>query len=144
MSGSEEVLDDLLTSKPVPKLYGKGPVIWYSFLFSPIVGGVLMTINLWRLQKKNTAVLVLLGSLIYSLGVGYFGFTITLDATSRLVVLLLNLMGGNMLGAPVWRNTIGRMRFQRANPWIPLFFVLAASLVLWLLAFVGLSYFINY
>ena len=142
MADNEEILDDLDETKPLPKLYSKGPIIWYSFLLSPFVGGVLMAINLWRIDKKNVAILVAIGSLIYSLGIGYFGFIVTYRATSRLLVLMLNLFGGNMLSAPVWRNTIGRMPYRKANPWLPLAFVLLASFLLWAVAYVALSYFV--
>jgi hypothetical protein len=103
-----------------------------------------MAINLWRIDKKNMAILIAVGSFIYSIGVAYFGFLITYEATSRLMVLMLNLVGGNILSAPVWRNTIGRMPFVKANPWIPLVFVIGASVIISLLLFAWMSYFIRY
>ncbi len=144
MAASNEVIDDLFGTGPLPKLYAKGPIIWYSFLFSPFVGGVLLTINLWRLKKKGIALTVLFGALIYSLGVGYVGFMISYPASSRLIVLILNLVGGNILSSPIWRQTIGALPFQKANAWIPLIVVLIVSAALWALVFFGLSYYVNY
>lgn len=140
MAQNDEVLDDLFGTAPLPTLYAKAPIVWYSFLFSPFVGGVLMCINLWRLNKRGYAILILLATLAFTLGTYYLGVLIVYAATSRLVVLLLNLAGGNALSSPVWKNLIGNNRpYQKANGWIPLIFVLAGYALLG-----GLAYLLFY
>jgi hypothetical protein len=143
MVQNEEVIDDLFGTAPLPTLYAKTPIVWYSFLFSPFVGGVLMCINLWRLQKRGHAVLILLASFAFTLGSYYLGVLVVYKASSRLLVLLLNLAGGNALSTPVWRSLIGNRPYQKANAWLPLVFVLIGYALLGVAAYLFLIYSLN-
>jgi len=126
MEDAQHVLDEDFSGLSQPKLYGKTPVIWYSFLFTPIVGGALMAINLFRLDKKAAAFLVLLSALLFTIGLLYFTYNLSYQASARLLVLLSNLAAGNVLGTSIWKNQIGQISYKKANPWYPLLFVIAA------------------
>lgn len=134
MQEREPILDEDLDGLPKATLFTKNTIIWYAFLFSPFVGGVLFAINLFRLNKQGTAVLIALATLVYTLATYYISTFIFYRSSGRLLILLLNLVGGNLLTGPTWRLTIGPLPFNKANGWYPLIFVLAAYFVIFMLA----------
>lgn len=134
MQDKDEILDDDLDGLPKVSLYTKNTIIWYAFLFSPFVGGVLFAINLFRLNKQGTALLIALATLVYTLATYYISTFIIYRSSGRLLILLLNLVGGNLLTGPSWRLTIGQLTFKKASGWYPLIFVLAAYAVIFLVA----------
>ena len=119
-----EVLDEDLNGLPLYTLYSKNTIIWYAFLFSPFVGGLLMAINLFRVKKQGIALLAILAALVYTLATYFLATIIIYKASGRLLVLLLNLVGGNLITGPLWRLTIGTLPYNKANGWLPLVFVL--------------------
>ena len=118
MSNQKEILDDVFGPLAKPRLYSKSVVLWFSFLFSPLVGGLLMLINLNRIQKLSLGITIFLASIVFTLGSIYFGYLIPYQNTSRLMLLIMNLVGANLLSGPVWRNAIGKLDYERINPWL--------------------------
>ena len=118
MSNKKVILDDVFGQTTKPNLYSRAVVLWFSFFFSPLVCGVLMFINLYRLNRSSVGLTIFLASLVYTLGSVYVGSIIPYTASSRLLVLLLNLAGANLLSSPVWKNSIGKIEYNKSNPWL--------------------------
>lgn len=128
MTEGEWILDEELAGFPKYKFYGKTPIALYAFIFSPFVGGILMAINLFQLKKLGAAIWVAIISLIVTVGIHFLSRYIPYQASSRLVVLGLNLVAGNILIGPVWRSQIGRTKFRKRNPWYPLLIIFMISI----------------
>ncbi len=136
MLAGSEILDDVFGQVSKPRLYSRATVLWFTFLFSPLVGGALMFINLNRTKRSSLGLTIFLASLIFTLGNIYLGSIIPYRTTSRLLVLMLNLIGANLLSGPVWKNTLGAIQFERANPWF------AFAVVLVIYASLGVIFYI--
>lgn len=78
---------------------------------------------------------IFLASLVFALANVYAGSFIPYKATSRLMMLLMNLVGANLLSGPVWRNAIGKLAYEKANPW------LAFAIVVLCYAAVGMAFY---
>ena len=129
------ILDDVFGQLTKPRLYNKSVILWFSFFFSPFIGGVLMMINMNRLGRLSYGITIFLASLVFTLGCIYIGSMVPYKASSRFIVLILNLAGANLLSGPVWKNAIGEVEFERANPW------LAFALIVIGYAGVGLAFY---
>ena len=140
MSDRKVILDDVFGQMAKPNLYAKSVILWFSFLFSPLVGGVLMLINLYRINKMSFGITVFLASVVYTLGSLYVGSVIPYTASSRLLVLLLNLAGANLLSGPVWKNAIGKMEYNKANPWLAFALIVIAYALLGLGLYTLMAY----
>ena len=136
MTTKRPIIDDVFGQLVKPKLYSKTVVLWFSFFFSPLVGGILMLINLNRINKLSYGVTIFLASLVFALGTIYAGSLLPYQASSRLMVLLLNLAGANLLSGPVWKNAIGKLEYDRANPW------LAFALIVIGYAMIGIGFYV--
>ena len=139
MTDFNQIIDDDFGTNVTPQLYGKMVILWFSFLFSPLVGGVLMLINLLRLKRSKFAYTVFLASLAYSLATFYLGFVIEYEVSGRLMILILNLVGGNLLSGSVWKNTIGSIKFSASNPWIAFAVVLIIYIGVGLASYLAMS-----
>lgn len=135
MTGKKDILDDVFGQTEKPRLYAKSVILWFSFLFSPLVGGILLLINLSRINKLSLGITIFLASLVFALSNFYAGSLIPYKATSRLMVLIMNLVGANLLSGPVWRNAIGKLEYDRANPW------LAFAIIVICYAAVGIAFY---
>lgn len=124
MQEPEEPLDIDFAQPPSVALFGKAPIIWYSFLFSTFVGGAIMAYNFYKLRKWNWILLVILGTLLYNIALLWMLFAMPYQSTGRILFLLFNLIGGNLLSSPIWKKTIGTQPYTKLNPWWPLLFVL--------------------
>ena len=142
MIDTNDIIDDDLAGKPKPVLYSKSVVLWFSFLFSPFIGGILMLINMIRVNRSALGISIFLACLIYSLVEVYIGFLIPYRATGRLVVLILNLAGANILSSPIWKRFIGEMAYDRANPWIAFAIVLVTYFLIAFASWRMLAYFL--
>jgi hypothetical protein len=59
------------TNTEVPALYSTQAIFIFGALFSVFGGGILMALNLFQLNKKNSGWLVLLGAFFYSFSLNY-------------------------------------------------------------------------
>jgi len=61
---AEETLPDQLDISIKPELYFPTPIFWFSVVITPLFGGILLMMNLRRLDKPKQATQVLLISLL--------------------------------------------------------------------------------
>ena len=95
-----------------PKLYSRFSIRFFAIVFSTLFGGILFSINLYRLEKKREIIYVIGFSLVYSYLVYYLT---TLKAESvTTITLIMNLLGSLVLEEVFWKNYIGKhFKFRR-------------------------------
>lgn len=95
---------ELTGTEEIVKIYSKRAVWGFSFIFTSIFGGVLLTQNLWALNKKKQAYQVLAFSVIYTT------LSITLvniyATPSTSITYLLNIVGGLILTEYFYKREI--------------------------------------
>lgn len=110
------------SEKPLPILFSQTAILGFTLFFSPITGGILMALNIKRLQRKGI-LQVLVFSLVYSLFQGYVSLQLP---PGSIIPILLNVAGGLILSEFLWNNFIGkRFLYQKRNILIPLLIVIA-------------------
>lgn len=108
--------------QPLPSLYSQTAILGFTLFFSPITGGILLSINLARLHKKGI-VPVLIFAVIYSVFQGYVSMRLE---PGSVIPILLNVAGGIILSEFIWNNFIGKgTKYERRSIIIPLLIVLA-------------------
>ena len=89
----------------IKKIYSKTSIVLFSLIGSTILGTLLYTSNLKEIGKKKHIPVLLILSLIYTIGGMYF-FKI-LGISSYYVFLPLNLAGSFVIIFPLWNKQIG-------------------------------------
>jgi len=109
------IVDDI----NVPQLYSRQVINVFSIIFSVLFGGILLSINLKKVNNKKAILAVLIFS------VAYMGLLIFIQELISVNTTVLT-VGFNALGAIVlynffWRKYIGQEFKYRTKPfWIPL------------------------
>lgn len=117
--------------KTVPVLYSKSAIRLFSILFSTLFGGILLSINFSRINKRKEILYVIAFSLLFSYATGllvtYFPNHITLIALS------MNILGLIILERFFWRRIIGnKLKYTDQPIWTALgICLLLAILLLW-------------
>ena len=111
-----EVIPEQNIQIAIPILYSKGAIRFFTIFFSTLFGGILLAINLNRIQKNAEILYVLAFSFIYTYLIGiivtYFPQYISL------IALFMNLLGLVILEKIFWKRMIGDDRkFQRQSIW---------------------------
>lgn len=128
-------MDPNVTSDPdAPRLYSRFAIRFFTILFSTLFGAVLLSINLYRLEKR-TAIVPLLGfALVYTYLSYYLMNQVELDSTT--MALVFNLIGSLVLEEMFWKRNIGKhFRFRRQSLWQAL--LVAALLFIFVLLGLG-------
>jgi hypothetical protein len=130
-----EIIDEEFSGQKPRSFYGKSSVLWYSLIFTPVVGALLMFINAVQSRKILEGGIVLSGSLLYSAANMYLYFSLNLRHSAWIVFILLNLAGGNLLASPLWKWLFGGMKYIHRNGWkllpVILFVHLLITMLLW-------------
>jgi len=140
MTIPEDILDDELSGAKIPEMFTPTAIMWYAVLFTPAIGGVLFFSNLLAQKRATLGWLVLIGCALYSTLVIYLTFLIPLTQSRGILLLIFNLVGGNILTVPLWRSIIGKINYQKKNPWKPLAVILAVYIIALLVRYFWLSF----
>lgn len=140
MTIPEDILDDELSGVKIPKLFTPTTIMWYAVLFTPAIGGVLFFSNLIAQKRPTMGWLVFVGCTVYSALIIYLTFLIPLTQSRGILLLIFNLVGGNILTVPLWRSMIGKINYQKKNPWKPLAVILAVYIIALLVRYFWLSF----
>ncbi len=110
-------MDPNITNDPeAPRLYSRFAIRFFTILFSTLFGAVLLSINLYRLDKQRQIIPLLGFALLYSYLTYYVMNTVQLDPT--VMALIFNLTGSLILEEMFWKRNIGRdFRFRRQSLW---------------------------
>lgn len=100
---------NIVTDLEAPALYSRKAIMWFSFFFSLIFGGVLLALNLKSLNRKGQIPMVL----IYSIGFTLIEVLLFRQVITRPGVLpmLANMLGSILLFNYFWKKDIG-VNFQ--------------------------------
>ena len=63
----EEEKEDKLDFEIRPAIYSKSAVLWFSFLMTPVYGGVLLMMSLKTIDKRKEAATAFISSLLMTL-----------------------------------------------------------------------------
>lgn len=147
------------------KLYTKTCIFWTSFFLSIIGGGILFSINLWRIGKKNIIpyiILIVAALKTISIVLVYYSkyffddyllypkttnTTITfltellIPRVSSLVSLMFLFVSNYVLNYILWNKFVGKdIEFEK-EPWVKLFvIILTITLVLSLIILITTKY----
>ena len=117
--------------KDLPVLFSKRAIRLFSILFSTLFGGILLSINLSRLNKKKEIFFVISFSLLFSYGIGllvtYF------PEYSTVIALSMNLLGLIILEGLFWNRMIGNeIKYSKQPIWMALGIgLLMVAFLLW-------------
>ena len=105
--------------KDLPVLFSKTAIRLFSILFSTLFGGILLSINLYRLNKRKEIFFVISFSLLFSYGIGllvtYF------PEYSTAIALSMNLLGLIILEGLFWNRMIGNeLKYTKQPIWMTL------------------------
>jgi Na+-driven multidrug efflux pump len=94
--------DELQPDEREVAIYSKSAVLWFSILFSPIAGGVLLMLNLRSVGNKREGNLIFLISIVYyflsRILLGYFNKTFSFSNQNLFIcTLILDIIGGGIL-----------------------------------------------
>lgn len=131
-------------SQEVPSLYSTQSIFIFGALFSVFGGSVLMILNLFQLNKKNSGWYVIIGTFIYSFSLTYiYGFlnltekvsltnlaTFSDLITAFLISLISNLLGIYLLYFFIWKKEVPEnLNYKKKAIWKPVLIILAINLI---------------
>lgn len=131
-------------SKEVPSLYSTQSIFIFGALFSVFGGSVLMVLNLFQLNKRNSGWYVIIGTFIYSFSLSYiYAFLNLTDKvsltnlasftdlfTAFLISLISNLLGIYLLYYFIWKKEVpADLNYKKKAIWKPVLIILAINLL---------------
>ena len=129
----EAPIEDKLDFSVKPPIYSKSAVLWFSFFFTPLFGGILLMQNLRDINKTKEATTVLITSLLMTVAIATIQICFNLD--SRLVSLGLNFGAAYILSDFFYKKYIPDADdFPKKKVWKPL--VIAVILVILFVTFI--------
>jgi len=117
----------------MPVLYSKRAIRFFSILFSTFFGGILLAINLSRLNKKSEIVYVLTFSVLFSYAAGVLATRFI--EYSSIIAVIMNLLGLFVLELLFWKRIIGDdLKYKPKSVWLPAGIGLAlAGILAWMM-----------
>ncbi len=105
--------DEVSEEAVIPNLYSPTAILGFTILFSVLFGGILMFLNLRKLNKKATAINVLL----ITVGFMFLGGVVAkFSGMNQWLVMLVNIIGGIVLIEFFWKKHIGNLtQFNRKS-----------------------------
>jgi hypothetical protein len=119
--------DEIMT----PVLYSKSAIRLFSILFSTLFGGILLSINLSRINKRKEILYVISFTLLFSYATGFLA-TYFPDYITY-IALFMNLLGLFILEGFFWKRMIGNeLKYINQPIWTALgISILLAIVLLW-------------
>ncbi len=109
----KEAVDQLQNQTKLPHLYSPTAILGFTIIFSVLFGGILMFLNLRKLNKKAIAITVLF------ISVGFMilgGVVAQLSNMNQWLVMPVNIVGGIVLIEYFWKKHIGHItKFNRKS-----------------------------
>ena len=104
------------------KLFSQSAILGFSLFFSPISAGILLAMNMKRLQRKGI-VQVIIFAVVFTLFQGYVSMRLQ---QGSILTLLINVAGALIMSELMWNQFIGkRIPYQRRSILIPLLIAIA-------------------
>ncbi len=104
------------------KLFSQSAILGFSLFFSPISAGILLAMNMKRLQRKGI-IQVIVFAIVFTLFQGYVSMRLQ---QGSIITLLINVAGALIMSELMWKQFIGkRIPYQRRSIIIPLLIAIA-------------------
>ena len=117
---------DKFDDESIPELYSPTSIVGFS-VFSILFGGVLLMINLRKLNHKKQSVYVLLFSLVLVFVVGFITATFGMNPV---VSVIGNILGGIILIEYFWKRIIPKdQKYKRKTTWNVIAIIVALFLI---------------
>ncbi|MBC8047077.1 MAG: hypothetical protein H7Y00_09805 [Fimbriimonadaceae bacterium] len=98
-------------------LYSQMAILGFSLFFSPLTGGILLAINVFKVNKKGVLPVIIF-SVLYTLLQGYAAIKIP---TGNFISILLPVAGAIILSDVLWKKYIGKgVKFEKRSIVVPL------------------------
>ena len=139
----EPIQSSTRSSTEAPALYSTQSIFIFGALFSVFGGGVLMVLNLFQLNKRNSGWYVIIGSIIYSFSLSYIYTLLNISDkvaitnlvsvddifTSLLISVVSNLLGVYLLYYFIWKKEVpSTINYKKKAIWKPILIILAINL----------------
>ena len=126
-----------------PALYSIKSIFIFGALFSVFGGSILMVLNLFQLNKKNSGWHVIIGSIIYSFSLSYIYTFLNISDkvtvtnlvsvddifTALLISVASNLLGVYLLYYFIWKKEVpSTLNYKKKTIWKPILIILAINL----------------
>lgn len=105
---------NISTDPSLPRLFSRYSVRFFAILFSTFFGGILISINLYRLKKKDQILPVVLFSFFFA----YLTVFISGKYPEKITMItfIMNVIGSLLLEELFWNKMIGKdFKFQRQS-----------------------------
>ncbi|WP_422356771.1 hypothetical protein [Roseivirga pacifica] len=111
-----------------PELYPKWSIWVISVLFTPLISGIMLTMNINQINKKKESRLVLTFSILFTAIVLFVvNYAQTQYTAPSSLTNMLNLIGGAVLVEYFWKKHIGlELKYRKRSPLIP--FIISISI----------------
>lgn len=121
---------NIVSDENAPKLYSRRVIYFFTIFFTVITGGILLSINLKRVHRKDVIWKVLGYSIVY---VAISGYILNQFERNTILTLLVSMLGSFALYNYFWKKYIGaETKYQTQPIWIPLIICVGiSSLLLW-------------
>jgi len=131
------------TYTDTPALYSTQSIFIFGALFSVFGGGVLMVLNLFQLNKKNSGWYVIIGSIIYSISISYVYTLLNISDkvsitnlvsiddvfTALFISVISNLLGVYLLYHFIWKKEVpSDLNYKKKAIWKPVLIILAINM----------------
>jgi membrane protein CcdC involved in cytochrome C biogenesis len=128
----ENTNEDKLDIEIKPEIYSSKAVLWFSFLITPVFGGVLLMMNLKRIDKPKEAARAFIISLLMTaflmFGLTYF------DIENRLVQFIYNLLCSFFLAGYLYKKQIPHWdEYPKRSVLVPVLVAVALIIALFFL-----------
>jgi len=139
----EPIQSSTTSSTTTPELYSTQSIFIFGALFSVFGGGILMLLNLFQLNKRNSGWYVIIGSIIYSFSLSYIysllnisdkvSITnlVTIDDvfTALFISVISNLFGIYLLYHFIWKKEVpSNLNYKKKAIWKPILIILAINM----------------
>jgi len=139
----EPIESETTTATKTPALYSTQSIFIFGALFSVFGGGVLMLLNLFQLNKKNSGWYVIIGAIIYSFSLSYIYTFLNISDkvsltnlvsvddifTALLISVISNLLGVYLLYHFIWKKEVpSNLNYRKKAIWKPILIILAINI----------------
>lgn len=112
----EEIISEEKIQPVLPPLYSQNAILGFTLLLSPLFGGIMLAMNVWRVYKKGVLPVIIF-SVVFTLVIGYTSVKVQ---KQTVLDLLLPLAGALILSNVLRNKYIGRqVQYEKRSILIP-------------------------
>jgi len=105
-----------------PDLYSQTVILAFTIFFSPLFGGIMLAMNVWKVNKKAVWQVILF-SVVFTAFAGYLSYYIL--APGSFAAILIRIGGALVLSELLWNHLIGKgVAYNKRKIIVPLIIAL--------------------